>query len=97
MDKDKLSPQEEALLAEARREAGLHKGAPSAPAAAPPEPQAETRPVPTSAERLAKLMDEERAETQERKKKMRRYGITISGSILALFVLWVLTAFRRRR
>jgi hypothetical protein len=42
-------------------------------------------------------MEEERAETAERKRKMRRYGLTISGSILALFVLWVLSSLRRRR
>jgi hypothetical protein len=82
MDKRKLSPKEQALLAEARREA-----------AAPGQAK---QPL-TPAERLAQLMEEERAETLQRKKKMRRYGIGISGAILALFVLWLLRAFRPRR
>jgi len=92
MDKGKLSPKEEALLAEARREAAPRKQAP----AAAPAPAREAKPPPTPAERLERLMEEQRAETLERKKRMRRYGIGISGAILALFVLWLLRAFRRR-
>ena len=83
------------LLAEARREAAARKAAPS-PASAPqaaPQP----RPGPTPAERLAQLMADERAETQERKKKMRRYGLVVSGAILAGFILWLLSAIRLRR
>jgi hypothetical protein len=94
MEKDKLSPKEEAFLAAARREAA---GRSAAPAPAPAEPRSAPKPVPTAAERLAQIMEEERAETAERKRKMRRYGLTISGSILALFVLWVLSSLRRRR
>ena len=88
MDKGKLSSKEEALLAEARREAAARKDAPGAA----PAPKA----GPTPAERLAQLMAEERARTLERKRKMRRYGLTISGAIGALFVLWLLRAVRRR-
>jgi len=84
MDKEKLSAREQALLAEAR-EAVARKGAPAAPEAKA-----------TPAERLALLMETERAETLERKRKMRRYGIGISAAILALFALWVLRATRRR-
>jgi hypothetical protein len=42
-------------------------------------------------------MAEEREQSLERKKKMRRYGLTISGGILAIFLLWLLRAFTRRR
>ena len=97
MDKDKLSPREEALLAEARREAAARKEAPAAPAPGQAQPQVAATPAPTAAERLAQLMEEEREQTQERKKKMRRRGLTISGGILAVFVLWLLIAFRKRR
>jgi len=97
MDKDKLSPREAALLAEARREAAARKEPPAAPAPGQVQPQVEAKPAPTAAERLAVLMDEEREQTQERKKKMRRRGLMISGGILAFFVLWLLTAFRKRR
>jgi hypothetical protein len=95
MDKEKLSAKEQALIDAARREALARKD----PAAAPAEarPAAGAKPVPSAAERLAQLMAEEREQTQERKKKMRRYGLTISGGILALFVLWLLRAFRPRR
>jgi len=94
MEKGKLSPKEQALLAEARREAAARKeGLPAAASSS----GAKVKPPLTPAERLAQLMEEERAETQERKKKMRRYGIGISGAILALFVLWLLRAFRPRR
>ncbi|HET7765363.1 MAG TPA: hypothetical protein VFK92_09775 [Burkholderiales bacterium] len=91
MDKEKLSPKEEALLAEARREALARK---EAQPAEPQPPKAAAKATP--AERLARLMEAERAETLERKKKMRRYGIGISAAILALFALWVLRASRRR-
>jgi hypothetical protein len=92
MDKGKLSPKEEALLAQARREAAARKEAP----AAAPAPAREAKPPLTPAERLARLMEEERAETLERKKKMRRYGMTISAAILAVFALWLFRATRRR-
>ena len=78
---DKLSAREKDLIAEARREAA--------------SPRAE-KTAPTPAERLAQLMAEERAQTLESKRKMRRYGLTISGAIGALFVLWLLRAVRRR-
>jgi hypothetical protein len=96
MDKEKLSPREEALLAEARRVAQARKEAPrvapQAPDAAPPAAPAKATP----AERLALLMETERAETLERKRKMRRYGIGIPVAILAIFALWVFRASRRR-
>ena len=96
MDKDNLTPREQALLAEARREAAARRqGMP--PPAAQSQPQAAAKPAPTAAERLAELMEAERAETQKRKEKMRRYGLWISGSIGALFALWLLSVFRRRR
>ncbi len=92
MDKKNLSPREEALLAEARRVAQVRKEAPrvapQAPSAAPAKP--------TPAERLALLMETERADTLERKRKMRRYGIGISAAILAIFALWVLRVSRKR-
>jgi hypothetical protein len=90
MDK-KLSPKEEALLAAARREAAARR--PGSPAPAPAQP----KPAASPAERLALLMEAERAETLERKKKMRRYGLGISGAILAMFVVWLLSSFRRPR
>ena len=93
MDKKKLSPKEEALLAEARREAQAR----NAPRVAPQTPDAAPSPAKaTPAERLALLMETERTESLERKRKMRRYGIGISAAILALFALWVLRASRRR-
>jgi hypothetical protein len=100
MDKGKLSDKEEALLAEARREAAARRGTPAAVPApvqenAPAASQAKAAPTP--AERLAQLMADERAETELRKKKMRRYGIGLSAAILALFALWLLRAFRSRR
>jgi hypothetical protein len=96
MDKDKLSARERALLDEARREAA-RKAAPAAPPASPsPAQAAAPRPAPSPAERLALLMAEERAETLNRKRKMRRYGLGISAAILALFALWAVRASRRR-
>jgi hypothetical protein len=89
MDKNKLSAREQALLTEARREAAARTRSTGA--------QPEAKPAPSSAERLAQLMADERAETQQRKEKMRRYGIGISAAILALFALWVLRASRPRR
>jgi hypothetical protein len=98
MAKEKLSAREEALLAEARREAAAHKASPpAAPVRAPGQPAPEAKRAPTPAERLAQLMADERSATLERKKKMRRYGLTISAGILALFALWLLRAFRPRR
>jgi hypothetical protein len=103
MDKDKLSAKEVALLAEARREAQARKeppaSAPAHPAAGtkPAPAAAEAKPTPSAAERLAQLMEDERAETLERKRRMRRYGIIVPSAILAVFTLWLLSAFRRRR
>jgi hypothetical protein len=96
MEKEKLSAREAALIASARREAEARKG--SAPAAATPHaaaPAAQDRPSP--AERLAQLMAEEHAETERRKKKMRRHGIIIPAAIIGIFALWVLSAGLRRR
>ncbi len=98
---DKLSEKEAAFLAAARREA-VERGAPVAknvPAGAavpPPSPVAPEKPKPSAAERLALLMAEERAETERRKRKMRRTGIIASSAILAIFALWVLRAARKR-
>jgi len=103
MEKEKLSAREAALIASARREAEARKG--SAPAAvtphtaapAAPQPAAQEKPKPSPAERLAQLMAEEHAETERRKKKMRRYGIIIPAAIIGIFALWVLSAGSRRR
>ena len=98
MDKDKLSPKEQALLAAARREAGAGRPVDSAArreagAGRPAQPQAPQ----SAAERLERLIAEEREQTQERKRKMRRNGLMISGAILGLFALWLLSSLRRRR
>jgi len=95
MDKDKLSDKEKALIAAARREASAR----SQPVAAAPQakPAPQPKPAPSAAERLAELMAAERAETQERKRKMRRYGLGISGAILALFALWAFRSSRPHR
>jgi len=103
MEKEKLSAREAALIAQARREAEARKG--SAPAAATPNaatpvaqrPPAQDKPKASPAERLARLMAEERAETERKKKKMRRYGIIIPAAIIGIFALWVLSARSRRR
>jgi hypothetical protein len=103
MEKEKLSAREEALIALARREAEARKG--SAPSAATPHaaapaalpPSVQEKPKPSPAERLAQLMAEERAETERRKKKMRRYGIIVPAAIVGIFALWVLRAGSRRR
>ena len=104
MEKDKLSPKEEALPAEARRMAAARKEPPAAPVPSAPQSAPAPRPAsappasaPTMADRLARIMEDERAETQERKKRMRRNGLLISAGILAVFALWLLSAFRRRR
>jgi len=103
MDKEKLSAREAALIAAARREAEARKGPapaatiPHAAAPAAPQPAAQEKPKASPAERLAQLMAEERAETERRKKKMRRYGIIIPAAIVAIFALWVLRAPSRRR
>jgi hypothetical protein len=100
MDREKLSAREAALIEEARREAEARKvAAPAAPHAAPAaqQPAAQDKPKPGPAERLAQLMAGERAETARRKKKMRRYGLIISGAILAAFALWLARVFSRRR
>jgi hypothetical protein len=97
MDKGKLTDKEEALLAEARREAAVRKDpVPAAPAPGETRGAPTAKPALTPAERLAQLMEDERAESERKKKKMRRYGIGISAGILALFALWVLRASRRR-
>jgi hypothetical protein len=98
MAKEDLSAREKALLAEARREAATRQASPpaAAPARAPGPAAPRAKPAPTPAERLAQLMAEERAASELHKKKMRRYGISISAAILAIFALWVLRASRRR-
>jgi hypothetical protein len=99
MEKERLSAREATLIASARREAEARKGsaraAPNPHAAAPAAPQ--EKPNASPAERLARLMAEERAETERRKKKMRRYGIIIPAAIIGIFALWVLSARSRRR
>jgi flagellar biosynthesis/type III secretory pathway protein FliH len=102
MEKESLSAREAALIAQARREAEARKeGAAAGPSQAAPraarQPEAPARPKPGPAERLAQLMAEEHAETERRKKKMRRYGILIPAAILAVFALWLLRALTRRR
>jgi len=100
MEDRKLSKREAEFIAQARREAkarkaGIPTAARTASAPAPQPPLRETRKE-TSEERLARLIAEERAETERRKKKMRRYGVIIPGAIIALFALWVMRAPRRR-
>jgi hypothetical protein len=102
MEEENLSAREKALIAAARREAEARKtGAaaaePHRPLRAVQQRDAPERPKPSPAERLAQLMAEERAETERRKKKMRRYGLIISGTILGVFMLWLMRAFSRRR
>jgi hypothetical protein len=99
---EKLSDKEAALLAAARREAAARRtgsaaGATLSGADAALGPPAEAKLRPGPAERLALLMAEERAETERRKKKMRRYGIIIPGATVAIFALWVLRSSSRRR
>ena len=99
MEKEKLSAREAALIAQARREAEALKGGPATVplAVAPEEKQARTPGKPDLVERMAQLMAEEHAETVRRNKKMRRYGLFISGAILAAFALWLTRVFSRRR
>lgn len=101
MEEKKLSAREAALVAAARREAEARKGTmPPAPGAlrpAAPRAGAQEKPRPGPAERLARLMADEHAETERRKKKMRRYGIVIPAALVAIFALWVLRASSRRR
>ena len=103
MEKEKLPAREAALIAAARREAEARKGPapaaaiPHAAAPAAPQPAAQEKPKASPAERLAQLMVEERAETERRKKKMRRYGIIIPAAIVGIFALWVPRAGSRRR
>jgi len=103
MEKEKLSAREAALIAQARREAEARTGSapaaatPHAAAPAAPQPAKQERPKPSPAERLAQLMAEEHAETERRKRKMRRYGIIIPAAIIGIFALWALRAPSRRR
>ena len=101
MENKKLSAREAALIAQARRESEARKAGPPAaarPVSAPaPQPPLQEKRRETPEERLARLMAEEHAETERRKRKMRRYGIFIPGAIIALFALWVLRVPRRRR
>ena len=101
---EKLSDKEAALLAAARRDAEARRAGSSAPAvqavrAAPasPRPAEQEKAKLSPAERLALLMAEERAETERRKKKMRRYGIMVPAATVAIFALWVLRSSSRRR
>ena len=100
---DKLTEKERALIAAARREAEARKSGTYVPPAPAParvvpaaSPAAQEKPKPTPAERLAQLMAAERAETELKKKKMRRYGIIIPGAILAVALLSLLRALWRR-
>jgi len=98
MDKEKLSAREAALIAAARREAEARReAAPVAATQRAASPAAQEKPMASPAERLAQLMAEERAETERRKKKMRRYGIIVPAAIVGIFALWVLRAGSRRR
>jgi CelD/BcsL family acetyltransferase involved in cellulose biosynthesis len=103
VEKGKLSAREAALIEGARREAEARKTgnplppAPHAAGPATPPPAAAEKSKASPAERLAQLMAEERAETERMKKKMRRYGIIIPAAILAVFALWLLRTFTRRR
>ncbi|HMH18814.1 MAG TPA: hypothetical protein VK572_11795 [Burkholderiales bacterium] len=102
MEKENLSAREKALVVAARREAearktGVTTAEPHPPFRAGQQRDAPERLKPSPAERLAQLMAEERAETERRKKKMRRYGLIISGTILGVFMLWLMRAFSRRR
>ena len=99
MEEKKLSARQAALISQARREAeALKAGVPArTPPAAPATGAQPDKPKPTPAERLEQLMAEERAETERRKKKMRRYGIAIPAAIVAIFALWALRAPSRRR
>jgi hypothetical protein len=94
---EKPSAKEAALLAAARRE--VQARAAPAPGAAPakPRPAAPEKPQPSPAERIAQLMAAERAETERRKKKLRRYGIIFPAAILVPAILWVVRALLRRR
>ena len=97
MEKEKPTPREAALIAQARRETEALKRAPASTAAAPEQEPARTPGKPDLVERMAQLMAEERAETARRKKKMRRYGLIGSAAILAAFALWLMRVFSRRR
>ncbi len=102
MEKEKLSAREEALIAQARRDAEALRSGNAPPgrterASAPAPAAAEERPKASLHERLAQLMAEERAETARRKKRMRRYGLIGSAAILAAFALWLMRVFSRRR
>jgi len=111
MADDKLTEKERALIAAARREAEARKSGtyvppaapspavratPSAARAAPVAQSAPEQKKLTPEEQLAKLMAAERADTERRKQKMRRYGIIGSGAILAVALLAFLRALRRR-
>jgi hypothetical protein len=103
MENEKLSAREAALIEEARREAAARKAGIAVATEPHPAPRAAQqsnapdRPKPSPAERLAQLIAEERAETARKKKKMRRYGLTVSVGLLVIFALWLLRAFSRRR
>ena len=96
MDKGDLSAREKALLAEARREAAARGASPPPAAPARAQEPAAPKAAPTAAERLAQLMEAERAQSREKKKKMRRYGLMMAAGILALFALWLARVFRGR-
>jgi hypothetical protein len=95
---EKLSAKEAALLDAARRQVQTRKDAAPAPGAAVarPLPAAAEKPQPSAAERIAQLMAAERAETERRKKKLRRYGIILPAAILVMATLWVVRALLRR-
>lgn len=90
---EKLSAKEAALLAAARREVQTPKGAAAAPgaAAARPLPAAAEKPQPTPAERVAQLIAAALAESERRKKKLRRYGIIFPAAIAVVAALWAVS------
>ena len=102
---EKLSAKEAALLAAARRELQTGKGAtpaPGTPAAglppdAKPLPDTQEKPQPSPAERIAQLIASEQADSERRKKRMRRYGIIFPATILVVAILWVVRALLYHR
>ncbi len=93
---EKLSAKEAALLAAARGELQTPKDASPAASAAVAKTLPAGKLQPSPAERIAQLMAAERAESERRKKKLRRYGIIFPAAILVLAILWVVRALLRR-
>jgi hypothetical protein len=94
---EKLSAKETALLAAARRELQTPKNAAPAASATVARALPAEKPRPSPAERIAQLMAAERAGTERRRKKLRRYGIILPAAVLVTAILWVVRAIIRRR